>query len=68
VQGALACGLQAEPIKQAMIEWRKKGESDIRKRLERARREGDLAKDVDPGDLARYISTGSRRSGGSGGE
>jgi hypothetical protein len=36
----------------------KAGESDIQKRLQRARkREGDLAKDVDPGDLARYIST-----------
>ena len=57
VQGALACGSNAEPIKQAMIEWRKQGEADIRKRLQRARREGDLAKDVDPGDLARYIST-----------
>jgi AcrR family transcriptional regulator len=57
VQGALACGSNAEPMKQAMIEWRKQGESDIQKRLQRARREGDLAKDVDPGDLARYIST-----------
>ena len=57
VQGALACGSHAEPMKQAMIEWRKQGELDIQKRLQRARREGDLAKDVDPGDLARYIST-----------
>jgi len=39
-----------------MIEWRRQGESEIQKRLQRARREGDLAKDVDPGDLARYIS------------
>src|ERR1700676_531887 len=57
VQGALACGSDAEPVKQAMIEWRKQGESNIRKRLQRARREGDLARDVDPADLARYIST-----------
>jgi AcrR family transcriptional regulator len=57
VQGALACGSHAEPMKRAMIEWRKQGESDIQKRLRRARREGDLAKDVNPGDLARYIST-----------
>jgi AcrR family transcriptional regulator len=57
VQGALACSSNAEPMKQAMIEWRKQGEADIQKRLQRARREGDLAKDVDPGDLARYIST-----------
>ena len=51
VQGALACGSDAEPMKQAMIEWRKHGESDIQKRLQRARTEGDLAKDVNPGDL-----------------
>src|ERR1700726_3597538 len=57
VQGALACGSHAEPVKQAMIEWRRHGESDIQKRLQRARREGDLAKDLDSGDLARYIST-----------
>jgi AcrR family transcriptional regulator len=57
VQGALACGSDAEPVKQAMIEWRKQGESGIQKRLLRARAEGDLAKDVNPGDLARYVST-----------
>jgi AcrR family transcriptional regulator len=56
VQGALACGSHAEAMKKAMIEWRRQGESEIQKRLQRARREGDLAKDVDPGDLARYIS------------
>ena len=57
VQGALACGSDAEPMKQALIDWRMQGESEIQKRMQRARREGDLAKDVDPGDLARYIST-----------
>src|ERR1700689_1078631 len=57
VQGALACGSDAEPMKQAMIEWRKRGEADIQKRLQRARAEGELPNDVNPGDLARYIST-----------
>lgn len=57
VQGALACGSDAEPMKQALIDWRMQGESEIQKRMQRARREGNLAKDVDPGDLARYIST-----------
>ncbi len=56
VQGALACGSDAEAMKQAMIEWRKQGESGIQKRLQRARADGDLAKDVNPGDLTRYIS------------
>jgi AcrR family transcriptional regulator len=57
VQGALACGSDAEPVKQAMIEWRKRGEFELQKRLQRARTEEDLTKDVNPGDLARYIST-----------
>jgi AcrR family transcriptional regulator len=57
VQGALACGSAAEAAKQAMIEWRKNGEADIQKRLQQARKEGDLPKHVNPGDLARYVST-----------
>jgi AcrR family transcriptional regulator len=57
VQGALACGSHAQALKEAMIEWRRQGEADIQRRLKRARREGDFAKDVDPGDLARYICT-----------
>jgi AcrR family transcriptional regulator len=57
VQGALACGSAAEQAKQAMIEWRKHGEADIQRRLQQARKEGDLANDVNPGDLARYVST-----------
>ena len=57
VQGALACGSDAEPVKQAMIAWRKRGESELQKRLQRARTEGELAKDLNPGDLARYVST-----------
>lgn len=57
MQGALACGSHAQAMKEAMIEWRRQGEADIQRRLQRARREGDFAKDVDPGDLARYICT-----------
>jgi AcrR family transcriptional regulator len=56
VQGVLACGSTAEPVKQAMIAWRKQAESGLRKRLQRARREGDLPKTVNPSGLARYIS------------
>src|ERR1700675_1700348 len=48
VQGALACGSHAEPMKQAMIEWRKQGELDIQKRLQRARGEGARAREGDP--------------------
>jgi AcrR family transcriptional regulator len=57
VQGAIACGAEAEAAKVAMIEWRIKGQAEIQKRFQRARAEGDLARDVNPGDLARYVST-----------
>jgi AcrR family transcriptional regulator len=57
IQGALACGSDAQPIQHAMIEWRKQGEMAIRKRLEKAQREGDLKNDVTPADFARYLAT-----------
>jgi len=56
LQGGLACGSGAEPVKQAMIDWRKGGLSQIQKRMQQAHHEGDLAYDVDPKDLARYVS------------
>jgi AcrR family transcriptional regulator len=56
VQGGTACGTAAEPIKQALIAWRKKGEAEIVKRFKRARAEGDLPAELDPQDLARYLA------------
>jgi len=56
LQGGLACGAGAEGVMQAMIDWRKRGQAQIQKRLQRAQSEGDLAKDVNPKDLARYIA------------
>jgi AcrR family transcriptional regulator len=55
IQGALACGTDADPVKQAMIEWRKKGEAVIKKRLAQAQKDGDLR--GNPADVTRYIST-----------
>lgn len=55
LQGALACGTGAENAKQALIEWRNTGLARIEKRMQRARREGDLSKKVNPKDLARYV-------------
>lgn len=55
-QGALATGLGAEPIKNALIEWRKGAEEEIQKRLKRAKTEGDLPEDVNVGALTRYLS------------
>jgi len=57
VQAALACGVDAEPIQQAMVEWRKAGEEALRKRFVKARRAGELPRDISPADLARFIAT-----------
>jgi AcrR family transcriptional regulator len=56
VQGALACGDDAEPIRQELISRRRAGEDAIRQRLKRAKAEGDLPADSNPADLARYLS------------
>ena len=56
VQGALASGADAEPVKNALIAWRKAAETRIKNRLKRAQTEGDLSKDVDAADLARYVA------------
>jgi AcrR family transcriptional regulator len=57
LQGALATGADAEPVKDALVQWRRAGEAEFRKRFVRARAEGDLPPDVDPGDLAKYVAT-----------
>ena len=57
IQGALACGTDAEPVKQAMIGWRKSGEEAIRNRLQQARSEGELPRAIQPADFARYLSS-----------
>jgi len=56
VQGALACGEDADPIRLELIANRTAGEHAIRQRLERAKTEGDLPADSDPASLARYLS------------
>jgi hypothetical protein len=57
VQAALACDVDAEPIQQAMVEWRKAGEEALRKRFVKAQRAGELPMDISPADLARFIAT-----------
>jgi AcrR family transcriptional regulator len=53
VQGALACG-DASARKEAGAR-RVLAEAALRRRLERAKREGDLPKNSDPADLAGYV-------------
>ena len=57
IQGALACGTDAEPIKLAMIDWRKSGEAALKKRLQQAQSEGELPAEIQPADFARYLSS-----------
>jgi len=57
VQGALACGDASESVQRDLAMQREAGVAALRKRLERAWREGDLPKNSSPADLARYVST-----------
>jgi AcrR family transcriptional regulator len=50
-----ACGPDAEPARRHAIACRKASETALRRRLERARDEGDLA--GDPADVARFVMT-----------
>ncbi|WP_222597500.1 TetR/AcrR family transcriptional regulator [Edaphobacter albus] len=56
IQGALAVGDEADSIKQWLIQGRKQGEAVARKRLEQAKKTGELGKDVDPVAMARFIA------------
>ncbi len=55
LQGGMACGTGAEEIKQTMIDWRKGVTQPILRRLQQAQSDGDLGRDVNVKDLARYI-------------
>jgi AcrR family transcriptional regulator len=57
IQGALACGTDAEPVKHAMIDWRKGGEAALKKRLQQAQSGGELPAEIQPADFARYLSS-----------
>ena len=56
VQGALACGLEAEAVRNDLASRRRGGERAIQRRLQRAVNDGDLPGDSNPADLARYLS------------
>src|ERR1700745_2732451 len=57
IQGALACGTDAEHVKLSMIDWRKSGEAALKKRLQQAQSEGELPTEIQPADFARYLSS-----------
>lgn len=55
VQGALACGDEADPIRRELILRRATGETALRERFARAKVEGDLPAGADAANLARYV-------------
>jgi AcrR family transcriptional regulator len=57
VQSTLACGDEAETIRQELVCRREEAETAMRQRFARARSEGDLPADANPADLARYVVT-----------
>src|ERR1700746_1274147 len=57
IQGALACGTDAEHVKLSMIDWRKSGEAALKKRLQQAQAEGEFPAEIQPADFDRYLSS-----------
>ena len=60
VQGALVCGEDSDCVRQELVSRRMAIEADLRRRFQRAKEEGDLAADINPGDLSRYVMTVSQ--------
>jgi AcrR family transcriptional regulator len=56
IQAALAGGVEGEPVRRKLIALRVKEQDALRRRLERARSEGDLRNDADAADLARFVT------------
>jgi len=57
VHGALACGDEAYTMRQELAKRRAEGELALRRRLMKAKDEGELPADANPADLARFYMT-----------
>jgi len=57
IHGALACGTERELVTQVMTKWRRSNENLIEERIQQAQREGELGRNVNAADYARYIAT-----------
>ncbi|HEV3275771.1 MAG TPA: hypothetical protein VG860_03050 [Terriglobia bacterium] len=55
--GAMGCSVNAAPAEQLMTEIRKQNEAAVKSRLVRARKSGELPKEVNVDDYTRYLST-----------
>lgn len=56
VQAALACGDEGECVREELCARRKSLELTIRRRFQKAKREGDLPANSDPGALAGFLA------------
>jgi len=57
VQGALACGDAAGSVRKEIGALRAAAKAALRRRLQRAKREGDLPRNADPAELSSYVMT-----------
>jgi len=57
INGALAASDDAEPVRQALVEFRVAGQDRLRERFERAQAEGDLPETAKPDALAAFVMT-----------
>ncbi|MFH0302881.1 TetR/AcrR family transcriptional regulator [Bradyrhizobium sp. 31Argb] len=55
INGALAGSDEAEPVRQALIDFRAAGQAQLRDRFERAKAEGDLPKTAKSDALAAFV-------------
>jgi AcrR family transcriptional regulator len=55
--GAVGCSVDAKPARDLMTEIRKQNEAAMRKRLLKARRNGELPKEIAVDDYTRYLSS-----------
>jgi len=55
INGAMAGTEESEPVRQALIEFRAAGETQLRERFERAQAEGDLPATAKPDALAAFM-------------
>ena len=55
--GAMGCSVDAAPARDLMTEIRRRNEMAIKERLQKARKVGELSKEISIDDYARYLST-----------
>ncbi len=55
IHGAL--GTDCKRVTQVMVKWRRSNENLVKERIQQAQREGELGRDVNAADYARYIAT-----------